>query len=124
MKTIHTDRAPAAVGPYSPAVVANGFVYCSGQIGIDLKTGELAQGLEKQIALVLSHLAALLEAAGSDVDHVVKTTIFITDMNDYAKVNELYATVFSNNKPARATVAVAALPKGALVEIEAVALLT
>ena len=123
MKAINTKEAPAAVGPYSQAIVANGFVYASGQIGLDPKTGALLGGLSDQTKQVLANLSEVLKAAGSDIDHVVKTTIFLTDMNDYAAVNELYAAVFSNTKPARATIAVAALPKAALVEIEAVALL-
>lgn len=122
MKTIHTENAPKAVGPYSQAIEANGFLFCAGQIGIDPKTGNLATGLEKQTEQVIKNLQAVLQAVGTDLKNVVKTTIFLTNINDFAKVNEIYGSFFTENKPARSTVAVAALPKGALVEIEAVAL--
>jgi 2-iminobutanoate/2-iminopropanoate deaminase len=121
MKYIHTKKAPKAVGPYSQAIVVHGFIYCAGQIGIDPKTNELVDGLEKQTHQLFSNIKAVLEEAGSDLDHVVKTTIFLKDIADYAKVNELYGTYFTIHKPARSAVAVASLPKDALIEIEVIA---
>jgi 2-iminobutanoate/2-iminopropanoate deaminase len=123
MKTIHTEKAPKAVGPYSQAVVANGFVFCAGQIGLDSKRGDLVDGVENQTHQVIKNLQTVLEEAGSGLEYIVKTTIFIQDMNDYVKINEIYASYFGNHKPARATVEVARLPKDALVEIEAVAII-
>ncbi|OFZ07854.1 MAG: hypothetical protein A3D92_04050 [Bacteroidetes bacterium RIFCSPHIGHO2_02_FULL_44_7] len=123
MKSIYTDKAPKAVGPYSQAVIANGFVFCSGQIGIIPATGVLEAGIEKQTHRVLKNISAVLRGAGLDMDKVVKTTVYIKNMNDYLKVNEIYALYFEKNKPARATVEVSNLPKGALVEIEAIAVL-
>ena len=122
MKIVQTDKAPKAVGPYSQAIVANGFVFCAGQIGLDPQSGNLVEGIEEQTHRVVKNLQAVLEGAGSDLTQIVKTTIFIKDMNEYTKVNEIYATYFAENKPARATVEVARLPKDALVEIEAVAI--
>ena len=122
MKYIRTDNAPKAVGPYSQAIVVNGFVFCSGQIGLDPKSQELASGIEAQTHQVLKNLEAVLLEAGSDLSHVVKTTIFITNMNDFATVNNIYEKYFEKHNPARATVGVARLPKGALVEIEAIAI--
>ena len=119
---IATDRAPAAVGPYSQAVRVGDFVFTAGQIGIDPATGKLREGLEAQTRQILDNLQAVLEAAGSGLEHVVKTTIFLTDIADFAAVNAVYATAFPERPPARSTVQVAALPLGALVEIEAVAL--
>lgn len=121
-KPIQTDKAPKAVGPYSQAIVIGDFVYCSGQIGLSPKTGELAKGIKKQTQQAIENLKAVLEAAGGDVKTVMKATIFLTDMKDYETVNEIYGAVFKDHKPARSTVAVAALPKGALVEIEAFAI--
>lgn len=121
MKTIHTDTAPKVVGPYSQAIEANGFIFCAGQIGIDPNTNNLYEGLETQIRQVMKNIQTVLEAAGTDLNHVVKTTIFVANMDDYAKVNEIYGQYFPDNKPARSTIGVAALPKGALVEIEAIA---
>lgn len=121
MKIISSKNAPTAVGPYSQAIEANGFVFCSGQIGIDPKTGEFAKDVVAQTTQVINNLAAVLEAAGLGLDNVVKTTIFLADMKDYAIVNDTYTTFFTKNKPARATVQVARLPKDALVEIEAIA---
>lgn len=121
IKIVSTTGAPAAVGPYSQALTINGFVFCSGQIGIDIKTGNLAEGIENQIKNVMTNLKAVLEAAGSDLDHVVKTTVFLKDMADYAVFNQIYGEYFKANKPARATVEVARLPKDCLVEIEAIA---
>ncbi len=121
MKNIQTEKAPKAVGPYSQAIVSNGFIFCSGQIGIDPKTNELVEGLEAQTHQVLKNLTEVLKASNSSLDHVVKTTIYLADINDYAKMNEIYGQYFSDHKPARAAFAVAHLPKDALIEIEAVA---
>lgn len=121
MQYIKTDDAPQAVGPYSQGIVENGMVFCAGQIGIDPATGELVEGIENQVTQALKNIKAVLESAESDLDKVVKTTLFITDMNNYAKVNELYAVFFSAHKPARSTIGVASLPKGALFEVEAIA---
>jgi len=120
---IETKSAPQAIGPYSQAVSANGFVFASGQIPIDPQTGEfVAGGVAEQTEQVLRNLAAVLEAAGSSLDKVVKTTVFLADMTDFAAMNEVYARHFKSEPPARATVAAAGLPRGARVEIEAVAL--
>ncbi len=121
IKTVTTDKAPAAVGPYSQALEVNGFVFCSGQIGIDPKTGNLVDGFENQARQVLSNLKAVLIEAGSDFEHVVKTTVYIKNMNDYPLFNKVYGEYFKNNKPARATVEVSRLPKDCLIEIEAIA---
>lgn len=121
MKTVNTERAPKAVGPYSQAVVANGFVFCAGQIGIDPQRGDLIDGVENQTHQAIKNLQAVLEEAGCNLKCVVKTTIFLQDMNDYTKINEIYGSYFGEHKPARATVQVTRLPKDALVEIEAVA---
>lgn len=120
---IHTEHAPAAVGPYSQAVRAGQFLFTAGQIGLDPATGVLGQGLEAQTAQVLANLKAILTAVGATPQDVVKTTIFLTDMAAFATVNGIYGSVFNQAPPARSTVAVAALPLGALVEIEAVVLL-
>ena len=122
MKNIITDKAPAAIGPYSQAVVAGGLLFCSGQIPLDPVSGELVSGtVEQETGRVMENLRGVLEAAGTDFDHLVKITIYLTDMADFAAVNQVYGQYFSAIKPARATVAVAALPRGARVEIEAVA---
>lgn len=118
---IETPNAPSAIGPYSQAIVSNGFVFCSGQIPLS-PAGELVEGdAATQAKQVLANLKAVLEAAGSEASKVVKTTIFLQDMNDFAAVNEVYAEFFGEHKPARATVAVAQLPKNVSVEIEAIA---
>lgn len=122
MKYIQSDKVPAAVGPYSQAVEANGFIFCAGQIGLDPKTNTLVEGLEGQIKQIMTNISALLEAAGSDLSQVIKTNIYVTNMADFPKVNEVYGSYFTDHKPARATIGVASLPKGAVVEIEAVAL--
>ncbi len=119
---IHTDKAPAAVGPYSQAVKIGNMVYTAGQIGLDPATGEMREGLEAQARQVMANLQAVLEAAGASFGSVVKTTIFITDMADFGVINGIYGAFFTDAPPARSTVAVAQLPLGALVEIEAVAL--
>ena len=121
MKTIETKNAPAAIGPYSQAIVSNGLVYTSGQIPIDPASGSIAANdIAGQARQAIQNLAAVLEAAGSGLDKVVKTTCFLTDINDFAVFNEIYEELFPG-KPARSCVEVSNLPKGALVEIEAVA---
>lgn len=124
MKTIiQTEKAPAAIGPYSQAVVVNDMVYTSGMIPIIPETGELETGdIKAQAKQAISNLIALLEASGSDASSVVKTTVFISDMNDFAAINEVYSTFFTDNYPARSCVQVARLPKDVKIEIEAVAI--
>lgn len=122
MEVVSTDNAPAAIGPYSQAVKAGGFLFCSGQIALtpegDLLNGEVSQ----QTKQVMDNLSAVLSAAGTDFSKVVKTTIFLADMNDFTVVNDIYAAYFdSENKPARATVEVSRLPKNVLVEIDCIA---
>jgi 2-iminobutanoate/2-iminopropanoate deaminase len=120
---ISTDRAPKAVGAYAQAVRANGFLFLSGQIPLDPQSGELIVGdVEAQTRRVLDNLRGVLEGAGSALDKVVKATIYLTDMNDFAVVNKTYAEYFPNAKPARATVAVAGLPRGVSIEIDMIAL--
>ncbi|MCS7055625.1 MAG: RidA family protein [Thermoflexales bacterium] len=120
---VHTDAAPKAIGPYSQAIVAGGLVFCSGQVPIDPATGELVLGgIEEQTHRSLRNLKAVLEAAGSGLDRVVKTTVFLQNMGDFAAMNAVYATYFPHDPPARSTVEVAKLPRGALVEIECIAL--
>jgi 2-iminobutanoate/2-iminopropanoate deaminase len=120
---VQTDHAPAAIGPYSQAIKVNGFVFASGQIPIDPQTGEfIPGGIREQTEQVLKNLSAVLEAAGSGLDRVVKTTVFLADMKEFAAMNEIYAKFFTGVPPARATVAAAGLPRDARVEIEAVAL--
>ncbi len=120
-KAIHAPSAPAAVGPYVHAVEANGLIFTSGQLGLIPESGELPEGLEAQAHQSLKNLAAVLEAAGSSLSHVVKTNVFLDDINDFAKVNEIYAQYFQGEAPARSCVQAAKLPKGGLVEIEAIA---
>ena len=121
-RIITTSKAPAPVGPYSQAVEANGFLFCSGQIAIDPATNQVVHGsVGEQAELVLKNVQATLEGAGLGFKDVVKTTIFLVDMNDFGAVNEIYATRFKENPPARSTIAVAALPKGVKVEIEVLA---
>jgi 2-iminobutanoate/2-iminopropanoate deaminase len=122
-QTVSTENAPGAIGPYSQAIKANGMVFCSGQIPIDPATGEfVSDDVAEQTEQVLKNLGAVLEAAGSSFDQVVKTTVFLADMGDFAAMNEVYARYFSDNKPARATVQAGGLPKNARVEIECIAL--
>jgi len=122
---VQTDSAPAAIGPYSQAIRANGFVYVSGQIPIQPETGQfVAGGIAEQTEQVLKNLKALLEASGSSLGQVVKTTVFLVDMKEFAAMNEVYGKYFSDTPPARATVAAAGLPRDARVEIEAVALVS
>ncbi len=120
MKTVSTNNAPAAIGPYSQAYVVNGFVFSSGQIPADPATGTFPEGIAAQAEQSCKNVKAILEAAGSGMDKVIKTTCFLADMNDFASFNEVYAKYFTSN-PARSCVAVKTIPKGALCEIEAVA---
>jgi len=120
---IQTDQAPAAIGPYSQAIKANGLVFASGQIPIDPASGQFVEGgIKEQTEQVLKNLAAVLEAAGSGLDRVVKTTVFLADMQEFATMNEVYGKFFDADPPARATVEAARLPRDARVEIEAIAL--
>jgi len=122
---IKTDTAPAAIGPYSQAVVAKGdqFVFCSGQIPLNPKTGEITgKSSSEQCKQVMDNIAALLKASGTDLSKIVKTTIFLTDMNDFGPVNEMYSTYFDTAPPARSTVQVSRLPKDVKIEIEVIAL--
>lgn len=122
MKTISTTSAPAAIGPYAQGNIAGGLLFASGQIPLDPETGEIVGStIEEQTAQVMKNVAAILEAAGTDFDHVVKTTCFLNDMNDFAAFNAEYAKSFGEVRPARSAVAVEKLPKGALVEVEAIA---
>ena len=124
-KVVETAEAPRAIGPYSQAIVAGGLVFCSGQIPLDPATGQLVVGdVEVQTTRVMDSLAAVLKAAGSSLGQVVKTTIYLHDLGDFAKVNAVYARYFEVAPPARATVQVAALPRGAAVEIDAIAIVT
>lgn len=120
-KAIISEKAPKAVGPYVHAVQAGNTLYCSGQLGLDPSTGELLEGVEAQAEQSLKNLGAVLNEAGYDFGDVVKTMIFLDDINDFATVNEIYSKYFSENKPARSCVEVANIPKGALVEIECIA---
>jgi len=119
---IYTNKAPAPIGPYSQAVEANETLYCSGQIPVDPATGEIPETIEAQAHRVLSNLRAVIEEAGAELENVVKTTIFLTDLNTFATVNAIYGEYFDEkNAPARSTVQVAALPKGVFIEIDAIA---
>jgi len=122
-EAIQTDKAPKAIGPYAQAIKANGFIYTAGQIPIDPKTGNFVEGgINEQTRQVLENLKAVLAAAGSSLDQVVKATVFLKNMADFPAMNEVYGEYLGNAKPARSTVAVAELPRGALVEIDLVAL--
>jgi 2-iminobutanoate/2-iminopropanoate deaminase len=119
---VETKNAPQAIGPYSQAISANGFIFASGQIPLDPATGELvAGGVAEQTEQVLRNLSAVLEAAGASLESVVKTTVFLADINDFAAMNDVYGRHFNARPPARATVAAGGLPRGARVEIEAIA---
>ena len=119
---VSTDSAPAAIGPYSQAIILDGMIYCSGQVGLDPASGQFVEGdVQAQAQRALQNLSAVLEAAGSSLANVVKTTVYLTNMGNFAAMNEVYATFFGDEPPARSTVAVAELPKGAQVEIEAIA---
>jgi 2-iminobutanoate/2-iminopropanoate deaminase len=119
-----TDRGPKPIGPYSQAIRTNGFLFVSGQVALDPKTGEMTGGeIRQQTERVFENIKGILEAAGSNLHHVVKTTVFLKDMNDFSTMNEVYAKYFTLAPPARSTVQVARLPKDALVEIEVIAAL-
>lgn len=122
-RAVETEDAPKAIGPYSQAIIANGFVFTAGQIGSDPKTGTLAEGVEAQTEQALKNIAAVLKASGSSMGDVVKTTVFLADINDFAKMNEIYAKYFKAPFPARSTVQVARLPRDARIEIETVAVI-
>lgn len=125
IKPVSTVQAPAAIGPYSQAVIVSNLVFCSGQIPLDPNTGELIEGdITKQTHQVIKNIKSVLEAGGTDLDHVVKTTVFLASMNDFSAMNKVYGKYFQGISPARTTIQVSALPKGALVEIEAVAQIT
>lgn len=121
-QVISTEKAPAAIGPYSQAIEVNGMVYTSGVIPVDPATGEIPAGVEAQARQAFSNLANLLEAAGTSMAQAVKTTVFIKDMNDFSRINEIYAEYFTKPYPARSCVEVARLPKDVLLEIEVIAL--
>lgn len=121
-KAISTDQAPAAIGPYSQAIEVNGMVYTSGVIPVVPSTGEIPEGAEAQAKQAFENLTALLKASGTSEEKVVKTTVFIKEMDDFGKINEIYAQYFSSPYPARSCVEVARLPKDVLIEIEAIAL--
>jgi len=124
METVSTENAPGAIGPYSQAVKTGNLVFCSGQIPIDPATGNfVSDDVAEQTEQVLKNLSAVLGAAGTDLNKVVKTTVFLADMNDFAAMNEVYAKFFDANKPARATVQAARLPRDAKVEIECIAVI-
>jgi 2-iminobutanoate/2-iminopropanoate deaminase len=124
-KVVLTEKAPKAIGPYSQAIITGHWVFASGQIPIDPGSGEIVSGtIQEQTKQVLRNLSAVLEAAGSDLSHVVKTTVFLDSMDDFSAFNEVYASFFQEPYPARATIEVARLPKEVLIEIEAIAILT
>jgi 2-iminobutanoate/2-iminopropanoate deaminase len=124
IKQIQTNSAPAAIGPYSQAIVANGFLFTAGQIALDPSSGQIVAGdVVAQAEQVLANLKAILDAVGASWSDVVKTTVFLNDMNDFPRVNEVYARALGSARPARTTVEVSALPRGVLVEIDAVAAL-
>ncbi len=125
LRTIHTDQAPEAIGPYSQAVVANGFVFTAGQVAFDPKSMQLIDGdVAAQTERVMENLQAILQAAGSDLSAVAKTTVFLRDMNDFTAMNEVYGRHFGDHAPARSTVQAAGLPRNCAVEIECIALVT
>ncbi|MGH2393320.1 MAG: RidA family protein [Gemmatimonadota bacterium] len=120
-RVVHTEGAPGALGPYSQAIEAGDWVFTAGQIGLDPESGELEESIESQTTRALENIRAVLEAAGCGMDRIVKTTVFLRDMADFAAFNAVYAEMVADPPPARSTVQVAGLPKSALVEIEAVA---
>ena len=122
LRPVSTDKAPKAIGPYSQGIVANGFLFTAGQIALDPVSGQVIQGdVKAQTERVLANLGEVLAAAGASWRHVVKTTVFLHDMNDFPAVNEIYGRVLGDSRPARSTVQVAGLPRGVLVEIDAIA---
>ncbi|MCI9052322.1 MAG: RidA family protein [Lachnospiraceae bacterium] len=120
-KAISTDKAPAAIGPYSQAIEVNGMIYTSGAIPVNPETQMIPEGVEAQADQAICNMKAILEAAGTTIENVIKTTVFIKDMNDFTKINEVYAKHFTGTFPARSCVEVARLPKDVLLEIEAIA---
>lgn len=122
LRTIATGLAPKAVGPYSQAIVAGELIFCAGQVALTPSGDSVSGDVRAQTERILDNLSAILETAGSDFAHVVKTTVYLTDLDDFAAMNEVYATRFGDHRPARATVGVLALPKGLRVEIECVAI--
>ncbi len=121
-EAVHTDRAPNPIGPYSQAIKANGFIFLSGQVALDPKSGQFVSGdVQQQTERTLENLKGVLEAAGANLNHVVKVTVFLKSMNDFSAMNEVYARYFAKVPPTRATVEVARLPKDALVEIDLIA---
>lgn len=121
MKQIKTDKAPAAIGPYSQAIVSGNTVYCSGQIPINPETGDIPEGVAAQAHQVFKNIKNLLEACGTSIDNVIKTSVFIKDMNDFAEINSIYSEYFTEPFPARSCVEVARLPKDVLLETEVIA---
>lgn len=119
--TLFSAKAPAAIGPYSQAVNSDGFIFVSGQLPIDAKTGKLGEGIEEQARLSLENIRSILETSGLSMESVVKTTVFMTDLSNFGPMNEVYGKFFTDNFPARSTIQVAALPKGASIEIECIA---
>ena len=123
MKSIHTNQAPAAIGPYSQAIEANGMIFASGQIPIDPATGQFVEGgIQEQTRQALTNARNILQAAGTDMENVIKTTVYLSDIHNFAAMNEVYTQFFTEPFPARSAVAVKDLPKGALVEIEVLAI--
>jgi 2-iminobutanoate/2-iminopropanoate deaminase len=124
LRFLSTDKAPGAVGPYSQGVKVENIIYTSGQLPIDPKTGELSKGdIQKETRLCLENVKSVLESGHASIEHLVKVTVFVTDMNDFPKINEVYQEFFGEHKPARSLVQVAALPKGADIEIEGIAII-
>lgn len=121
LQTVHTEKAPAAVGPYSQAIKAGNFLFISGQLGLDMETGKIAyDSVEDQVTQVLKNLAAIAQQGGSSLDRAVKVTVYLTDLNDFDKMNSIYGSFFKENPPARVCVEVGALPKGVSVEMDAI----
>lgn len=120
-KIIQTQKAPPSIGHYSQAIMVDDFIFCSGQVGVEPQTGQLVEGIEKQTEQVLKNLEAVLAEAGVSFKNIVKTTVYLKNIVDFPKMNEIYAKFFGEHKPARSAVEVANLPKGALIEIEAIA---
>lgn len=123
LKSVNTEKAPKAIGPYSQAIVTGDLIFCAGQVALDPKTGELVSGdIRDQTRRVLDNLAAVLDAAGAGLDRVTKTTVFLTDFAEFAAMNEVYAEKFGAHRPARSTVQISTLPRGARIEIECIAM--
>jgi len=123
LRTVNTDKAPKAIGPYSQAIVTGDLIFCAGQVALDPKSGDLVSGdIREQTRRVLDNLAAVLDAAGAGLDRVTKTTVFLTDFAEFAAMNEVYAEKFGAHRPARSTVQISTLPRGARIEIECIAM--